>query len=237
MVKLLIDGKEVEAQKGSMLIEVAREAGAVIPSLCYNDELPPYGACRLCLVEVKKGKRSRITTSCNYPVMEGIEVLTSTEKILKYRRVNMELILARCPNSEAIQDMAKEMGIEKPRFSLKDEDCILCGLCVRACEKVVGVSAISFVNRGTGRWVATPFFDSSAVCIGCGSCAYVCPTQCIGMEDVGGIRRFRKWNTEFKLRECKVCGYHFAPEYQLEYMRKKANLPKDYFDTCTNCRS
>jgi NADH dehydrogenase/NADH:ubiquinone oxidoreductase subunit G len=236
MVKILIDGKEVEAEKGSMLIEAARGAGAVIPSLCYNDELPSYGACRLCLVEVKKGKRSRVTTSCNYPVMEGIEVFTATEKILKYRRVNMELILARCPKSEAIQEMAKEMGIEKPRFSLKDEDCILCGQCVRACKDVVGVSAINFVNRGDKRWVATPFFDHSAVCIGCGSCAYVCPTQCIGMEDTGDVRSFRKWNTEFKLKSCKACGCHFAPEFQLEYMRKKANLPKDHFDTCPTCR-
>ena len=237
MVKLRIDGKEVEAKEGTMLIEAARETGAVIPSLCYNEELSPYGSCRLCLVEVKKGERSRITTSCNYPVIKGIDVFTTTEKVLKYRRVNIEPILARCPDSDAIQEMAGEMGIEKPWFSLKDDDCILCGLCVRACKEVVGVSAISFVNRGTGRWVATPFFDRSAVCIGCGSCAYVCPTQCIGMEDVGTIRRFRKWNTEFKLKECKVCGYPFAPEFQLEFMRKKANLPRDYFDTCPNCRS
>ena len=237
MVKLRIDGREVGAKEGTMLIEVAREAGAMIPSLCYNEELSPYGACRLCLVEVKRGKRCRITTSCNYPLMEGIEVFTDTEKLLKYRRVNMELILARCPSSETVQEMARGMGIDKPRFSLKDDDCILCGLCVRACKEVVGVSAINFVNRGTSRWVATPFFDHSAVCIGCGSCAYVCPTQCIGMEDVGTIRKFRKWNTEFKLKECKVCGYPFAPEFQLEYMRKKANLPKDYFDTCPDCRS
>jgi len=236
MVKLRIDGKEIEAKEGSMLIEAARDAGAVIPSLCYNEELSPCGACRLCLVEVKKGKRSRITTSCNYPVMEGIEVFTTTEKVLKYRRVNMELILARCPNSEPIQEMAAEMGIDKPRCPLKDEDCILCGLCVRACQEVVGVSAINFVNRGTTRWVATPFFDHSAVCIGCGSCAYVCPTQCIGMEDVGNIRKFKKWNTEFKLAECKACGFPYAPEFQLEFMRKKANLPKEYFDTCPNCR-
>ena len=237
MVKIRIDGKEVEAKEGTMLIEAAREAGAVIPSFCYNDELSPYGACRLCLVEVKKGSRSRITTSCNYPVMEGIEVITTSEKVLKYRRVNMELILARCPNAEAIQEMAREMGIEKPMFSLKDEDCILCGLCVMACKEVVGVSAINFVNRGDKRWVATPFFDHSAVCIGCGSCAYVCPTQCIGMEEDGDIRSFRKWNTEFKLRACKVCGYHFAPEFQLEYMRKKAHLPKDHFDACPSCKS
>jgi len=236
MVKLTIDGKAVEAKEGSMVIEAARQAGALIPSLCYNEELPPYGSCRLCLVEVRKGKRSRITTSCNYPVMEGIEVITNAEKIAKYRRVNMELILARCPQAEAVQELAREMGIEKPRFSLKNEDCILCGQCVRACKEVVGVSAISFVNRGTQRWVATPFFDSSVVCIGCGSCAYVCPTQCIGMEDVGDTRRFKKWNTEFKLKACKACGYYFAPEFQLEYMRKKANLPKEHFDTCPNCR-
>ncbi|MBW1838509.1 MAG: (2Fe-2S)-binding protein, partial [Deltaproteobacteria bacterium] len=94
MIKIFIDGKEVEAKEGSKLIEVAREAGAVIPSLCYNEELSPYGACRLCLVEVKKGNRSRITTSCNYPVMENIEVITASEKVLRYRKVNMELILA-----------------------------------------------------------------------------------------------------------------------------------------------
>jgi len=104
---------------------------------------------------------------------------------MRARKIIIELMLARCPNVKIIQDLAHEYGIEKPRFKkLKDEDCILCGLCARICQERMGVSAISFVGRGIYREVDTPFRRPSEVCITCGACAFVCPTGAIKLEDI-----------------------------------------------------
>ncbi len=100
MIELTVDGQAVGAEKGQMLLPICLDAGFDIPHLCYNESVRPYGACRLCLVEVRKNGRSRMTTSCGYPAIEGIEVLTQTEKVLRARRLVIELILAMCPGDE-----------------------------------------------------------------------------------------------------------------------------------------
>lgn len=241
MATINIDGRELKAEEGQTILEVARENGIYIPTLCHHENLAPYGACRLCSVEISKGGRSQIVASCLYPVEEGLEVKTNSPRVVSNRRMIMELLLARCSQNEVIRKLASEMGVEQPPFKseyLEDKDCILCGLCARACEEIVGRSAISLVNRGVNRELATPFLEPSADCIGCGSCAYICPTGAIKMEDKDGTRVVyaRKWKTEFKLKKCKVCGNYWAPEEQLEYIRKKLNLPADFFDVCPNCK-
>ena len=150
MVTLTIDGKTMQTEEGAMVLDVAAEKGIYIPTLCAHESVTPYGACRLCLVEVKTaGGRERLVTSCLYPVEEGLEVITNSEKILRNRRTIIDMLLARCPESTVIQDMARELGVEKSSYSPEDHgNCILCALCVRACQEVVGVSAISLVNRG-----------------------------------------------------------------------------------------
>ena len=116
MVNITIDGMEFQAQRGATLLEVARENGIEIPTLCYNEALGPEGRCRLCMVEIKQGKRTRLVTSCLYPVEEGLQVQTQTEKVLLTRKMVVELLLARCPDSEEIQELAAKMGVEKARF-------------------------------------------------------------------------------------------------------------------------
>jgi len=241
MVTINIDGRELKAEEGQTMLEVARENGIYIPTLCYHENLAPYGACRLCVVEVSTGGRWRMVASCLYPVEEGLKVVTNSPRVINNRRMIMELLLARCSQNEVIKKLASEMGIEQTPFKseyLENKDCILCGLCVRACEQIVGRSAISLVNRGVNREVAPPFLEPSASCIGCGSCAYVCPTGAIKMDDKDGTRVVyaRNWEKEFKLKKCKVCGNYWAPEEQLEYIRGKLNLPPDFFDVCPNCR-
>ncbi len=238
MVTLTIDGRQVQTEEGKMILDVARDNNIYIPSLCAHESVTPYGACRLCLVEVAKNGREKLVTSCLYPVEEGLVVRTDSEKIASNRRMIMELLLARCPNNKVIQDLARQLGVEKTDFNLEDNDCILCALCVRVCEEVVGVSAISLVNRGVNREMATPFYDSSDACIGCGSCAYVCPTGAITVEDAGDTRTISMPNskTAFKLKKCKICGNYWAPEKQLDYIARKSNLSPEMLDICPNCR-
>ena len=184
MVTFTIDGKIVEAEEGKTVLQVARENNIEIPTLCYHEALEPYGACRLCLVEVTAGGRTRLVSSCTYPVEQGIEVRTNSEEVIEARKMNVELLLAKCPNVEVIQNLAKDFGIEKPRFKLDDDDCILCGLCVRICEERMGVSAISLTGRGIDVKVDTPFHIHSDICMACGACAFICPTGAIKLEDI-----------------------------------------------------
>lgn len=191
MVTLTIDGQHVRVEGGTPILEVAKKLGIHIPTLCYHPALKPYGACRLCMVEVIKNKWSKLVTSCNYPAEDGLEVSTSSDRVKRIRRVLMEFLLARCPNVPVIRQLAERKGIRASRLKkIDDQRCILCGLCVRTCEEMVGVSAISFTNRGTDREVNTPFGIASDVCIGCGACTYICPTTCIEMvynsDDAGG---------------------------------------------------
>ena len=238
MVTLTIDERELQAEEGATIFDVARDNNIYIPALCSNEAVAPYGACRLCLVEISSNGRMRLVTSCLYPVEEGLVVKTNSERIINNRRMIMELLLARCPNNKSIQDLAKQLGVEKTSFKPEDNQCILCALCVRACQEVVDVNAISLVNRGVNREVAAPFYEPSDVCIGCGSCAYICPVDAIKYEDIGDTR-YISWPTssmEFKLKKCKTCGNYWAPEKQLDYIIKKSNLAPDAFDNCPDCR-
>jgi NADH dehydrogenase/NADH:ubiquinone oxidoreductase subunit G len=190
MVTLNINGVKVQAEEGTTLLEVAKFYGIDIPTLCYNDELTPYGACRLCTVEVDNGRTTKLVASCLYPVKDGIRVKTHSERVIKGRKMILELLIAKCPNSKTLQDLASQMGLEKVRFKKENQDCILCGLCVRMCAEQMGSGAIGFVGRGQKREVATPFHIASEVCRNCGACMYICPVvdvQCRGIKSPGEL--------------------------------------------------
>ena len=179
-ITLKIDGLDVKAIEGTAILDAAKKLGINIPTLCHNSALEPFGSCRVCSVEITDNRgRKKIVTSCNYPVSEGLVVDTKNEKVYRTRQLLLELLLARCPNAKKIQNLAREYGIEKPKFWVGDpeEDCILCGLCARVCDELVGVSAINFANRGVEREVTAPYHTISDDCVGCGACAIVCPTD------------------------------------------------------------
>jgi coenzyme F420-reducing hydrogenase beta subunit len=178
-ITLKIDDRAVKTKEETTILEAAKEVSIDIPTLCYCHALSPFGACRICSVEItdKRG-RKRIVTSCNYPVEEGLIVYTKSERVIRTRKMLLELLAARCPKVQKIQDLAQAYGVQKPRLWIEDEeeDCILCGLCARVCEELIGVSAINFANRGVEREVTAPYHTLSDDCIGCGACAMVCPT-------------------------------------------------------------
>ena len=236
-VTIVADGKKISVSEGKTLLPALLAAGFDIPHMCYNEDIPPFGACRLCLVEIEENGRTRVMPSCTYPAREGLVVRTDTERIQKHRRMVAELLLARCPDVPQIQELATKLGVNvEGRFAKKDEGCILCGLCTRVCEQVVGVSAISFAGRGPEKQVATPFLDESKACIGCGSCYYICPVDYIVMEEDEKERRFPQWKVAFEMVRCKKCGQKVGPRRQLEYLARMAKLPSDWYDTCQDCR-
>ena len=237
MIPFTINGQPVEGKEGGNILEVALDTGIEVPHLCYNESVKPYGACRLCLVEVSRKGRSRMTTSCTYPVQEGIEVFTQTEKVLRARRMIIELILAMCPGDREIQEMALEMGVKEVRFKREEKDCILCGLCARICDEVVGAHAIQFASRGDRREMIPPFAEEAMNCIACGACVVACPADVIKMKEEGDQRTIVRWNRTLKMKQCKVCGNYYAPWFQLEKFKQQANLPKEFFDVCYTCRS
>ncbi len=182
MIEMTIDEREVQVPEGATVLEAAEKLGIEIPTLCHFKGLSPYGACRVCTVEISTGNGYRLQSSCSYPVQEGLRVRTDTERIKEGRKLIVELLMARCPEVKAIKDLAKKVRVRETRFRLKNEDCILCGLCVVACNEVVGAGALGFSERGITRKVGTPYDEESDVCIACGACTYVCPTGAIQME-------------------------------------------------------
>ena len=175
MIRLSINGLGVSVEEGSTILEAARFLGFPIPTLCHMDGLTPYGACRLCVVEIGAGEKARLVSSCTYPVQEGLQVRTASSRVIRARRMIIELLLASCPQSKQIQDLASAYGVRRQRFQQEHEDCILCGLCVRMCEEQMMAKAIGFRGRGEARSIGVPFDVKSDVCRLCGGCIYVCP--------------------------------------------------------------
>jgi len=175
MVKLIIDGIPTKVAEGTTVLEAAKELGIIIPTLCHEEGLSAYGACRVCLVEVGKGDKSLLEASCVLPAEEGMVVKTSSEKAKRARKVIVELLLSSCPNSKTLQDMAANMGINKIRFKIKDHGCILCGLCVRYCKEQMRSGSLGFTGRGTARKVSTAFGVMAVECRNCGGCEWICP--------------------------------------------------------------
>lgn len=199
MIKLTIDDKAVDVAEDTTLLEAAKSLKIKIPTLCYNTYLKPYGGCRICLVEIttaQMGGHSRLVSSCTYPAEEGLKVFTATDRVKQGRIFVLELLLARCPESADLKALAEELGIsydetmdEVGNYLIHDAPkpeatkCILCGLCVRVCAEVTKRNALSLAYRGANRKVTTPFNKISETCIGCGSCAYLCPTNTITVEE------------------------------------------------------
>jgi NADH dehydrogenase/NADH:ubiquinone oxidoreductase subunit G len=242
VVTITVEGRQVRAEEESSLLGALRAAGCDIPSLCYHETVPSYGACRLCLVEVnQKGwdpQWRKLTTSCNFPVLDGLTVYLDTENVRANLRTTLKLMLAQAPSSPEIQALAGRHGVTleqvESEFEKLDREnlCIRCGLCTRICERL-GHSAIANLGRGVEREMTTPRNEASDVCVGCAACASICPTGAIEVTESGGWRTI--WHRDFQMVECKQCGKAYITVDQLAYHTNRTGLDRSYFELCDEC--
>ncbi len=208
MVHLTINDQPIAVAEGRTLLEACREHGIHVPTLCYHPALEPHGACRLCVVEVSQPPRgSRLLAACTHPCEEGARVKTDSDAVRRSRRLTAELLLAGARHAPEIAALAEELGVTEVRFQMPEADaCVLCGLCVRACSEIVGVSAIGLVRRGIARKASPPFEIAASACIGCGTCVLICPTGAIRLSDVSGYRSVHPSDSLYGREYCRVCG-------------------------------
>ena len=226
MISLTIDDRKIEAPDGATVLEAARLARIDIPTLCHDPRMKPFGACRLCIVDI--AGLPRPVTSCTTPATEGMVVVTTSSRLERLRKSTVELLLSDHPNDCmvciqagqcSLQELAYRYGIRENRyqgavrrhnrvdanpFILREQDkCVLCGLCVRVCEEVQGVGAIGFANRGFEADICPPF-KKDLDCEFCGQCVSVCPTGALSAKMWAGQPRLE--STVGTETTCTYCG-------------------------------
>ncbi|TVR68398.1 MAG: formate dehydrogenase subunit alpha [Spirochaetaceae bacterium] len=237
MVRLKIDGRELETAQGNTILDAALEAGIDIPRLCAHPELTPSGGCRLCMVEVSGIQGMQ--TSCTLEARDGMEVVTVTEEIENHRKITLDgfisdhpLDCVTCDKAGAceLQELAyrydlKETSMhfelgrtlfqdDNPAFLRDHKYCILCGRCVRACSEVVGADALEYADRGFESHIATAFDRpmEESPCVFCGSCVEVCPTAALMTKS--RLRKGREWELGKVRSVCTYCGVGCQMEYR-----------------------
>jgi len=229
-MEVTINGKVYQAEQGQTILHVARSNGVNIPTLCYLAGLSPFGACRVCLVEVEKSPA--LVAACTAPMMDGMKIHTHSERVLNARRFVVELLVSGhpldCMTCEktgdcGLQDLAYELGItgsrtdkdEGPRYSVDSSNpfivrdynkCILCQRCVRVCDEIQGIAAIASTNRGYDTKIATAYDGTlqDSNCVFCGQCVQVCPVGALVPKKALG--KGRPWEIQRVRTTCPYCG-------------------------------
>ena len=233
-MKINVNGQEREAHAGESILDLCRREGIPIPTFCYHQAFGGQGACRMCMVEIKEEgqARSRLVAACTYPLTGPAEITTESEQVQRIRRTIIMLLARRADKNPMLEEMSRTYGtVRLPAITVEPANCILCGLCIHACDEM-GKSAIWSMFRGVDKRIATPYDEASDDCMGCAACARVCPTQAIKLEEEGAVRKI--WNKTFALVACSRCGRYFATSEELEYLSQRGDFGQQKL--CESCR-
>lgn len=233
-MKITLNGQEREARSGETILELCRREGVAIPTFCYHPAFGGQGACRMCMVEVKEAgqQNSRLVASCTYPLNSSVEITTESERIQRLRRTIVMLLARRAQGNPLMEELVRHYATPRlAALNVEPPNCILCGLCIHACEEM-GKTAIWSMFRGVEKRIATPYDEAADECMGCAACAQVCPTQAISVEEDATSRII--WNKTFKMVACERCGKNYATREQLEYLQEHGGYSPEQL--CEACR-
>ena len=236
MVNILIDGQAYRAEAGASVLTVMRANNIPIPTLCYHPSLKPSGSCKLCAVEtVAKSGRHTAMLSCIIKARDGLEIKTKGDLVEKARIRAFKRLFRQAPQSARIRALAQDFGIDT---GAPPDGCIRCRLCIRVCKEIVGAGALKMVEQNRLKLVV----PIEGRCIGCGTCANLCPTDAITIKDEEDLRTVTIRDEvigRHPLLQCEGCGKRFAtPRYMdLIESKRSADHPdvKIHHRYCPTC--
>ncbi len=241
-MELTINGNPIKTKTRERIsiLNLARENGFFIPTLCHHPALEPFGSCRLCTVEIEQKGRIKLDTACTHPAEEGLAVDTNSPRVKRVRKMVLSFFLARCPDVQLLKDLACKLEISPATLPFqisRDEKCILCGRCVRVCREVIGKRAISFAFRGEARRPSAPYGSQAEDCIGCTACEFVCPTGAVLIHKEKDSISIFPWDTDISLLTCSGCGSSVITQKAVDYLINniKFKFPQTSI-MCEKCR-
>jgi bidirectional [NiFe] hydrogenase diaphorase subunit len=225
MIEIFINETPVTCTEGQTVLEAARKNGVDIPHLCFHPALKPSGSCRVCGVEVTSPTgRQTVMLSCVLKVKPGLKVLTDSPLVRSHRQQAFVRLFRMAPQAHRIRDLALRYQVELPP---EPDGCIRCRLCIRVCQEIVKAGALKMENTGSGLRVA----KGDGQCIGCGTCANICPTGVIQVTDLDGVRTVSiedRTIGQLPLERCEACGRMYATA---DFLNRVSHISPDHPDT------
>ena len=235
MIEITIDGVSVEVEDGTTVLEAARKIGVEIPALCAHPALKPVGACKVCAVETTGREGHSVKLACVLRAVDGMSVRTDSPKAREAQGKAFTRLLQLAPGAEVLLDLARRFGLDLPA---PPDGCIRCRMCTRVCNDVVGAGALKMERRDGVNYVTA----REGLCIGCGTCASICPTNAIKLHDHNGVRTIFIRDEVIgrqPLSSCEACGRPFVTEKNLHRVEERAagNHPdvKEHHRLCPAC--